>query len=155
MPKLDIDIAFEPIEGGRIGNKVHQTARGVSSEQRALWALQYFYSVDVKDGKGLCLRYRNVTLVKVNRVGRLDNVIEVVLGDASDRELRVLARQVPRDVNPGRKGGNIETFRHAEGVHLPPGKGIDRDRNFLQVLLAFLCDDDDLFQNALREDWAG
>ena len=36
LPKLDIDIALQPIEGGGIGNKVHQTARGVAPEQRAL-----------------------------------------------------------------------------------------------------------------------
>ena len=92
MPKLDIDIAFQPIEGGRIRNKVHQTARGISSEQRALRALKDFHSVDVKHGEGLCLGYRDVTLVKIHRIGRLDDVIEVVLGDASDRELGVLPR---------------------------------------------------------------
>ena len=42
-----------------------------------------------------------------------------------------------------------------KGVHLPTGKGVDRDGDFLQVLLALLSDDNDLFQNALRDEWAG
>ena len=91
---------------------MHQTARGVSSKQRALRALQNFYSVYVKYGKGLCLRYRNIALIEINRIGRLDNVIEVILCDATDRELRVLSRQVSRDMNPGRKRGNIKALGH-------------------------------------------
>ena len=78
-----------------------------------LRALEDFNSVDVEYGKGLCLGYRNVALVEIDGIGRLDDVIEVVLGDATDRELRVLPRQVPRDVNPGRERGDVEALGHA------------------------------------------
>ena len=50
---------------------------------------------------------------------------------------------------------DIKTFAHPQRVHLRPGKGGDGNWHVLKVLLALLCDDDDFFQNALREDWAG
>ena len=99
--------------------------------------------------------YRNITLVEIDGIGCLNDVIKVVLGDATDRELSVLPRQVPRDVNPGRECGDVEAFRNAKGIHLLTGKSIYRNGDFLQVLLSLLSDDNHLFKNVLCHEWAG
>ena len=47
---------------------------------------------NVECGEGLCLGDSKITLIQVYRNGSLDNVIEIILCNATDRELCILAR---------------------------------------------------------------
>ena len=73
---------------------MHQSACGVSAKQCALGTLQDFHPIDIKDREGLRLRDGDIALIQIHRIGRLDDVIEVVLGHSANGELCVLSGEV-------------------------------------------------------------
>ena len=89
---------------------MHQTTRCVTAKQRALWSLQNLDSVNIKYGERLSLSYSDVAFIEVHGVGCLDDVIKIVLRDAANGELGVLSRQISRNVDAGRKSGDIEAL---------------------------------------------
>ena len=89
---------------------MHQTTRCVTTKQRTLRSLQDFDSVDIKYGERLRLRHSDVAFIEVHGVGCLDDVIKIVLRDAANGELGVLSRQISRNVDAGRKSGDIEAL---------------------------------------------
>ena len=80
---------------------IDRAAGGVAAEQGTLGALEYFHPVDIEHREGLALGNGDITLVQVDRIGRLDNIVEVVLGDAANGELGVLAGDVAAGMDPG------------------------------------------------------
>ena len=71
---------------------MNKTTRCVSSKQGALRTFQDFYAIDIEHGESLSLRDCDITLIEVHRIRCLDDVIKVILGDATNRELSVLTR---------------------------------------------------------------
>ena len=94
LSELDVEVACCLLERGGIGDEMNKTTCCVSSKQGALRTFQDFYAIDIEHCESLGLRNRDVTLIEVNRIRCLDDVIKVVLGDATNRELSVLTRQV-------------------------------------------------------------
>ena len=92
LSKFHVEVTLDTVEGRRIGNKVHQAACRVTTKQGALRALQNFDSSDIEDGEGLCLSDSNVSLIQIDRIGCFDDVVEIVLRHAANRELGILSR---------------------------------------------------------------
>ena len=126
-----------------------QATGGVPAKECALRSLQDFHPIDIKDRKGLRLRYRDITLIQIYRIGCFDDVVKVILGDAADGELGVLPGEVPRDVYARCKTSDVEALAHPQRIHLCPGEGGDGNWHVLKVLLALLCDNNDFLEYAL------
>ena len=100
-------------------------------------------------GEGLRLRDGDVAVVEVDGIRRFDDVVEVVLRDAADGELRVLAGEVAGDVHAGRERGDVEALLYTERLELLARERADGDADVLDVLLALLRGDDDFFEHSL------
>ena len=123
----------------------------VAAEQCALWSLENLNPLNIEKGKCLRLRNRDITLVEVDCSRGLDDVIEIVLRDTSNRKLRILASQVAADVHAWRISRDIEAVFDAQRFHLVACKRRNRNTNVLNVLFALLRGDHDLLQNTLRD----
>ena len=110
LAHFDVEVARGLVEARTVGNKVHQAAGCVAPEQGALGPFEYFHPIDVEYGEGLGLCNRYVAIIKIDRVGGFDDVVEIILGDAPDRELGVLPREVARYVHAGSESGNVKAF---------------------------------------------
>ena len=94
MTHLKINVTRGLLEGGRVRNEMDQAASGVPAKECALRSFQDFHPIDIKDCKGLRLRYRDITLIQIYRIGCFDDVVKVILGDTADGELGVLSGEV-------------------------------------------------------------
>ena len=128
---------------------MNETAGRVAAKQSALGALENLESLDIVDGKGLGLGHRQIPFIKISGVGRLDDVVEIILGYAANRELGVLAGNIAADMHPGGKAGNIEALLHPQRAHLVTAEHRYCDPDILQILFALLCGDRDFFKQVL------
>src|SRR5262249_10103803 len=87
--------------------------------------------------------------IEVYGVRRLDDVVEVVLGNAADGELGVLAGKVAGDVHTRCEGCDIEALLYTERLQLLAGEGAHRDTDVLDVLLALLRGHNNLLEYVL------
>lgn len=140
-------VSLGAVKGGFAADVLHQAAGGIAAEERALWPLQDLHALDVEQGEGLRLGNGNVAFVQVHRIGCLDDVVEIVLGDAADRELGVLPGECPTGVHARHEGDDVAARLDVEGLHLVAGEGADRYADILDVLVAFLRRDDDLVKD--------
>src|SRR5262249_1389229 len=142
----DVGITARLVEARFARQIVDEPARGVAAEESPLRPFQQLDAIDVEEREGLRLGDGDVALVERDGIGRLDDVIEVVLRDAADRELRVLARKVPRDVYARRERRDVETLSDTERGELLTAERSDRNADILDVLFALLRRDHDLLQ---------
>ena len=147
LARSQVKITAETLEIRLHGHVIDRAAGGVAAEQGTLGALEYFHPVDIEHREGLALGNGDITLVQVDRIGRLDNIVEVVLGDAANGELGVLAGDVAAGMDPRCERGDIKALLHSHRPHLGTGKGGDDHGYVLQVFLPLLGGDGDLLQN--------
>ena len=129
---------------------MNHATRGITAKKRALWSLQDLDSLQIKQRKRLSLGNRDIALIKIDGIGGLDDVVKVILRHTPDGELGVLPRQVARDVNARRIGGNVKTIGRIERSQLVARESAHRDTDILQPLVTLLGCHNNLFEQTLR-----
>ena len=132
-------------------DKVDEAAGRVTTEQGALWPLQYLDSFDIERAKILALKIGNIPFVDIDRDRGFDTVVEVVLGHAANRKLRILAADTTRYADTRRESRDVDAGGHAERLDLLAAECRDRDANILQILLAALSGDDNFVHDPARD----
>ena len=144
-----IQITFDPLQGRLVTDVMDQATGCITAVQGSLWAFQYLYALNIEERERLCLGNSNIAFVEVDGGRRLDDVVKVVLGYATNGKLRVLACYVSTDMDAGCKCSDIKTVLYTQCPHLITGKGGNGNTNVLHALFTFLGSDGDFFQDIL------
>ena len=127
---------------------MNQAAGRVAPEQSALGAAQNFDSLKIKQS-GVCRAHVGVIdLVLINRHRRFLVVVKIALTNAAQRQRSDIA--LPARISQGEARRHIDQFIAVVQVQLfqlLPPEGRDGNAHILEVLLAFLRGDHDLFQH--------
>ena len=141
---VQVDEALNGVQPGLARDVADKATSRIAPEQRALRSLEHLDPVDIEQGERLALADRDVAVVEIHGVRRLDNVVDVILGHAADRVLAVLASERAAEMHARRERREFAGIGHVERAQLVAGIGGDGDTHLLDVLLATLRGDDDV-----------
>src|ERR1019366_761266 len=118
---IDVNVSLEGI-GWTLGDVMHQTGSRIASEKRTLGTLENLDPIHVESGERLPLLHRDVRIVDVERHHRLHMIIEVVLGDATNRELRHLSPIASRNGDVRERFCEVDTGRNIHVLKFGTGE---------------------------------
>jgi hypothetical protein len=147
LPDGQVSVTLIAFQAGLVAVVVNQAAGGVAAEQGALWTLEDLDPLDVEYRECMRLGDGNVAFVQIHGIGRLNDVVEVVLGHATNGKLRVLSGEVSADMDTGCEPCNVETPFDVQRFHLLSGEGRNGDAHVLQKFFALLGGDRHFLQD--------
>jgi hypothetical protein len=145
-----VDIAFEPV-GRIVRSDQHRAARGVAPEQGALRPAQHLDRGQIEEGRVGAVRTRLDHLGEIDADRRVERDELLELNLAADGEARHAATEAAlAGGEAGNRAGQIDHLLDRPAGELVARNGGDRDRNFLEALLATACGDHDVLQPVVR-----